>query len=239
MTFADAVRQPLVEICVDDVAGAVLVEAAGADRIELCSALSEGGITPSLGLVQTVLAGIERIGLRVMVRPRGGNFVMSPDELDVMLADVVALRSLPRPPGLDFGFVFGALTPAGDIVVPALRRLLDACAGLPTTFHKAFDAVGDLPAALETLVALGVGRVGRPAGSHGRREAARPARRRAGRPAGVAPAAAAAAIAVGVRWRAAGRRHARLPPGRRDSDRSALGGQKIILLRPRMFLICS
>lgn len=150
---------PLVEICVDDVAGAVAAETEGAARIELCSALSEGGITPSLGLVQTVLSRIRRTGLRVMVRPRGGDFVVSPDELQVMLADIAAIRDLPRPPALDMGFVFGALTPAGDIDVLALRRLLAACAGLPVTFHKAFDAVWDLPAALETLVALNVGHV--------------------------------------------------------------------------------
>lgn len=150
---------PLVEICVDDVAGAMLAEAEGADRIELCSALREGGITPSLGLVQAVLSRIGRIGLRVMVRPRSGDFVMSSDELEVMLADVAAFRALPRSPAIDFGFVFGALTPAGDIDVAALRRLLAACAGHSGTFHKAFDAARDLPATLETLAALGIGHV--------------------------------------------------------------------------------
>lgn len=151
--------RPLVEICVDDVAGAALAEAERADRIELCGALSEGGLTPDIGLVRTVLRHVERIGVRVMVRPRGGGFVASPDDLDVMTADIAALRALPRPPALDFGFVFGVLTPAGDVDVPALSRLLAACGGLPATFHKAFDAARDLPATLETLAGVNVERV--------------------------------------------------------------------------------
>ena len=150
---------PLVEICVEDVAAATKAEAAGADRVELCSALSEGGLTPSFGFVRVVLSRVGRIGLRVMVRSRGGDFVVSRDELEVMLADIAAFRTIPRSPALDFGFVFGTLTPAGDIDGAALSRLLAACDGLPVAFHKAFDATRDLPAALETLVAGGVGHV--------------------------------------------------------------------------------
>jgi len=150
---------PLVEICVDDVGGALAAEAEGADRIELCSALSEGGLTPSIGLAQTVLGRLRRIGVRIMLRPRGGNFVVAPEELEVMLADIAAFRDLPRASGVTLGFVFGALTPAGTIDARTVAKLKAACGGAPVTFHKAFDTLPDLSAGLETLQGLGIGAV--------------------------------------------------------------------------------
>jgi copper homeostasis protein len=149
-------RPPLVEICVDDVAGALAAEAEGADRIELCSALSEGGLTPSFGLVQAVLARVRRIGLRIMIRPRGGNYVFSSEEVEVMLADIAAFRALQRPTGVALGFVCGALTVSGVIDARAVSRLKLACGGAPMTFHKAFDVTRDLGAALDTLLGLGI-----------------------------------------------------------------------------------
>jgi copper homeostasis protein len=150
------VRPPLVEICVDDVAGALAAEAEGADRIELCSALSEGGLTPSFGLVQAVLGRVRRIGVRIMIRPRGGNYVFSAEEVDVMLADIAAFRALPKAPSVVVGFVCGALTTSGVIDARAIARLKVACGGLPMTFHKAFDVTRDLGAALDTLLGLGI-----------------------------------------------------------------------------------
>jgi copper homeostasis protein len=145
----------LVEICVDDVAGAVAAEAGGADRVELCAGLAEGGTTPSIGTVETVLGSVRRIGVQVLVRPRGGDFVHDRDELAVMRADVRALRRLGSP----VGFVFGVLTPDGAVDVPAVRTLLDECGDAPVTFHRAFDATRDLTEALEVLAGLGVARV--------------------------------------------------------------------------------
>lgn len=147
------------EICVDDVAGAVAAEAEGADRIELCAALSEGGVTPSLGLVQTTLAHVRRVGVQVMIRPRGGDFVVARVELEVMLADIAAVRAVPHAPDVAVGFVLGALTLGGGIDRPAMRRLLAACGSAPTTFHKAFDAIPDRAAALDMLCDLGMSRV--------------------------------------------------------------------------------
>jgi copper homeostasis protein len=144
-----------VEICVDDVAGAVAAETGGADRVELCAALSDGGTTPSIGTVETVLATVRRIGVHVLVRPRGGDFVHDRDELAVMRADVRAVRGL----GAPVGFVLGVLTPEGEVDVPALRMLLDECGGAPVTFHRAFDATRDPAAALGVLAGLGVARV--------------------------------------------------------------------------------
>lgn len=149
-------RPPLVEICVDDLAGALAAEAEGADRIELCSALSEGGLTPSFGMVQAVLSRVRRVGVRIMIRPRGGNFVFSAEEVDVMLADIAAFRALQRAPGVTVGFVFGALTTSSVIDARATTRLKAACGGAPVTFHKAFDATRDLGAALDTLLGLGI-----------------------------------------------------------------------------------
>ncbi|HTI00437.1 MAG TPA: copper homeostasis protein CutC [Acidisoma sp.] len=153
---ADSVRPPRVEICVDDLAGALAAEAEGADRIELCSALSEGGLTPSFGLVQAVLGRVRRIGVRIMIRPRGGNYVFSSEEVEVMQADIAAFRALPKAAGVTIGFVCGALTNAGVVDARAITRLKAACGGAPMTFHKAFDAARDLPAALETLLGLGI-----------------------------------------------------------------------------------
>lgn len=148
-----------VEICVDDVAGALAAEREGADRIELCAALSEGGITPSLGLARTVLERVRRVGVQVMVRPRGGDFTVDADECAVMLADVAALSALPRAPGVTLGFVFGALTPAGAVDRATVARLRAACGPAPVTFHRAFDAAPNLDAALADLAVLGIDRV--------------------------------------------------------------------------------
>jgi copper homeostasis protein len=150
---------PRVEICVDDLSGALAAEQAGADRIELCAALSEGGITPSIGLIRAVLGRLRRIGVVVMIRPRGGNFHVTAEERAVMLADIAAIRAEPHAPGVTVGFVFGALNADGTIDAPTAQALVAASAGAPVTFHKAFDETTDLPAALDTLMALGVNRV--------------------------------------------------------------------------------
>ena len=143
----------VVEICVDDVRGARLAEAAGADRIELCSGLAEGGLTPSVGLVRRVLAETSGIGVNVILRPRGGDFVYPPDEAEVVCADAAELRRS------EVGLVFGALTPAGEVDVAVVRRVREANPDTNLTFHRAFDATVDLGRSLDLLVDLGVDRV--------------------------------------------------------------------------------
>lgn len=152
-------RRVAVEICVDDVDGALAAEREGADRVELCAALSEGGITPSLGLARVVLERVRRVGVQVMIRPRGGDFIVDAAELDVMLADVAAVSALAHAPEVTVGFVFGALTPDGRIDRDTVARLKGACGPAPVTFHKAFDLVPDPTAALDALRALGIPRV--------------------------------------------------------------------------------
>jgi copper homeostasis protein len=149
----------VVEVCLDDVAGARVAEDAGADRLELCAGLAEGGTTPSIGTVEAVLGTVRGIGVNVLVRPRGGDFVHPPDEVGVMCADIRAVARLRAGSPLPVGFVLGALTPDGEVDVPVLRTLLEACGDAPVTFHRAFDVTRDLAAALDVLIGLGVARV--------------------------------------------------------------------------------
>lgn len=152
----------VVELCVESVAQAELAPRFGLDRVELCSALSEGGLTPSAGLVTAVLRRLPATGVQVMIRPRGGDFRYGPTEVEAMLADITALRrqvrhrSVVMPP---VGIVTGALTGGGHLDLPVLQELMDAAGPLPVTVHKAFDEVDDQRAALEQLVRLGVVRV--------------------------------------------------------------------------------
>jgi copper homeostasis protein len=149
----------LVEIALDDVAGARVAEEAGASRLEICAGLADvGGVTPSLGLVEEVLERVERIPVMVLVRPRGGDFVYSAEERRVMVRDVAALRGLAAG-GLDVGFVIGALTPEGHVDEPVVRELLAAAEGASVTFHRAVDATRDLAASVDRLAELGVDRV--------------------------------------------------------------------------------
>jgi len=160
-------RGVLVEICVDDVAGAVVADREGADRVELCADLLEGGTTPSIGTVTAVLRAVERVGVQVIVRPRGGDFVHDDAELDLMCLDLEAIaRVAATEARTPVGVVLGVLTPAGEVDEAALRRLVAAAAPLPVTFHKAFDATVDPLAAWERLRAAGVVRVLTSGGPH-------------------------------------------------------------------------
>lgn len=144
-----------VEICVDDVGGAAAAAAGGADRLELCAGLADGGTTPSIGFVEAALSEAPALAHRALIRPRSGDFVYSAEEVAVMTTDIDALRE--RFP--DLGFVIGALTPERRIDVPVLRGLLAACGGAPVTFHRAFDAVADPVRAVDELVDLGLSTV--------------------------------------------------------------------------------
>ncbi|MYW03826.1 copper homeostasis protein CutC [Streptomyces sp. SID3343] len=142
------------EICIDDVPGALAAERAGAHRVELCADLFEGGITPSLGLIETTLRAVDAIRVHVIIRPRGGDFVFDEYEVAAMERDVIAAREAGA-----HGVVIGALTPEGDIDRPTIERLLAAAGDCSVTFHRAFDMTRDPFATLEALIELGVHRV--------------------------------------------------------------------------------
>lgn len=142
-----------IEICVDSVAGVRAARDAGAERVELCAALFEGGITPSHGsIVQARRVG--GIVLNVMIRPRGGDFYIDDDEFAVMLADIAVAKA----EGAD-GVVIGILTSDGRVDAQRSRILIEAASPLPVTFHRAFDMTADPFEALETLIAIGAARV--------------------------------------------------------------------------------
>jgi copper homeostasis protein len=146
-------RRVLVEACVDAIDAAMEAEWGGADRLELCGELLQGGVTPSHGLIEAVWDQIS-IPLFVLIRPRTGDFLYTADELDVMERDIRVARSLHVE-----GIVAGALTTDGEVDVAAMRCILDAARPMEVTFHRAFDFVRDQDAALETLLELEIDRV--------------------------------------------------------------------------------
>jgi copper homeostasis protein len=143
----------MLEICIDGVASARAAAAGGADRVELCANLPEGGTTPSAGAIRAARS-IFSGALMVIIRPRGYDFLYSEDEMQTMLHDIAVAREL----GAD-GVVIGCLTAEGQVDVPCCERLLAAAGTLDVTFHRAFDMTRDLGEALDDIVQLGIKRV--------------------------------------------------------------------------------
>ncbi|MES0166179.1 hypothetical protein NKJ87_09285 [Mesorhizobium sp. M0027] len=152
MTETERPRLPLIEICVEGIDGLLAAQAAGADRVELCASLVEGGITPSFGTVRTALE-LATIPFHVIVRPRGGDFLYSEAEYRSMLADVRALAEL----GVA-GVVIGCLAADGTIDEQRMSELAQAAGSLNVTCHRAFDMTRDPTEALESLIRCKVGR---------------------------------------------------------------------------------
>lgn len=138
----------LLEICVDDAAGLETAIAGGADRVELCSVLELGGLTPTPGLI--ALAARVTVPVRVMIRPRPGDFVFSHADRDAMFADIAAVRAA----GLD-GVVLGASLPDGRLDIDMLAALSAAASGLKRTLHRSIDLVPDMAEAVEQAIELG------------------------------------------------------------------------------------
>jgi copper homeostasis protein len=142
-----------IEICIDSIDSALAAQNGGAQRVELCSNLLEGGVTPSAGLITIVRKKLS-IGLQVIVRPRGGDFCYTYDEFQTMKHDIVTAKSC----GAD-GIVIGVLNVDGSIDIPRTRELVELSNPLPVTFHRAFDVATDLPKALEEVITTGAKRI--------------------------------------------------------------------------------
>ncbi|MBL0372311.1 copper homeostasis protein CutC [Rhizobium sp. KVB221] len=142
----------LLEVCVDDVAGLNAAIEGGADRIELCSALALGGLTPSAGLMS--VAARSPVPCYAMIRPRAGDFTYTAREIDMMTNDIFFAASA----GLA-GVVFGASLPDGRLDAETLRTLCDAVGSMPRTLHRAFDLVPDLAEAIDLAVECGFERI--------------------------------------------------------------------------------
>ncbi|HEY1952282.1 MAG TPA: copper homeostasis protein CutC [Gemmatimonadaceae bacterium] len=143
----------MVEAAVDTFGSALAAERAGVGRIELCADLNDGGTTPSAGFIAGAAARL-RIPVFALIRPRGGDFIYSDDEFDVMRRDIDVAGSVGAR-----GYATGALKPDYTIDTARITSLVRAAGQLPVTFHRAFDYAPDLAVALEQVIDCGVARV--------------------------------------------------------------------------------
>lgn len=146
-------KKVVLEVPVYTLEAALLAAEYGVDRLELCADFGEGGTTPSAGLLSHIKSQVN-IPVFVMIRPRGGDFVYSDGELEVMKKDIALFKSL----GAD-GFVFGVLTEEGQVDRDACVALLQAAGDAPCTFHRAIDASSNLEKSLEDIVGIGFKRI--------------------------------------------------------------------------------
>lgn len=143
-----------IEICANSVESAVKAQEGGAYRVELCAGIPEGGTTPSFGDIRMARQLLQKTKLHVIIRPRGGDFLYSHLELEIMIHDIKVARQL----GAD-GVVFGCLTSDGNVDIPAMKMLMNAVGNMDVTFHRAFDMCRNPQEALEQIIELGCSRI--------------------------------------------------------------------------------
>ena len=152
VSYAKPERHRQLEVCVEDITGLLAAERGGADRVELCSALQIGGVTPSRGFVQR--AANADVDAAVLIRPRPGGFTFDPEEVAIMLDDI----SFARECGLE-GVVVGASRPDHTLDVSVLEKLCAAAGPLNICLHRVFDLVPDPFEAIDIAVQLGISRI--------------------------------------------------------------------------------
>lgn len=146
-------KQILIEVCIDSVASAIAAEQGGAERVELCANLFEGGTTPSAGSIATVRKHIS-IDLNILIRPRGGDFFYSDAEFETMKYDITLAKEL----GAN-GIVIGMLEQDGHVDKKRTQELVKLAKPLSVTFHRAFDMTPDPFQALEDIIELQIDRL--------------------------------------------------------------------------------
>ena len=142
------------EVCANSVESCLAAQAGGADRVELCAGIPEGGTTPSYGDIAVARELLTNTRLHVIIRPRGGDFLYSPVEQRIMLQDIETARRLEAD-----GVVFGCLTANGDVDLPLMKQLMEAAQGMSVTYHRAFDVCRNPQEALEQIIGLGCHRI--------------------------------------------------------------------------------
>ena len=147
-------RKSKIEICANSVESAIKAQEGVAYRVELCAGIPEGGTTPPFGDMRMARQMLHQTKLHVIIRPRGGDFLYSPLEQEIMLHDIKVARQL----GAD-GVVFGCLTAEGDVDMAAMKKFMNAVGDMNVTFHRAFDMCKDPFKALEQIIELGCTRI--------------------------------------------------------------------------------
>lgn len=147
-------KKCLFEVCANGVESCMAAQEGGADRVELCAGIPEGGTTPSYGEIKIARRMLNTTRLHVIIRPRGGDFLYTPLEVERMEEDIRMCRQL----GVD-GVVIGCLKADGSIDIENNQRLKDAAGDMSVTFHRAFDRCTNPMLALEQLCELGIDRI--------------------------------------------------------------------------------
>ena len=147
-------KEYLFEVCANSVESCIAAQAGGANRVELCAGIPEGGTTPSYGDIVIAREVLQNTRLHVIIRPRSGDFLYSPIEQRIMLKNIDNARRL----GAD-GIVLGCLTADGEVDIPLMKQFMEAVQDISVTFHRAFDVCRNPQKALEDIISLGCDRI--------------------------------------------------------------------------------
>lgn len=142
-----------IEVCANSLESALNAQKGGADRVELCTNLYEGGTTPSMGEI-SLARELLHIEFNVLIRPRGGDFLYSKNEIEIIKRDVLNCKNI----GVD-GVVIGFLKTDGSIDKNLTKEVTELAKPMKVTFHRAFDMCKNPETALEELIEIGVDRV--------------------------------------------------------------------------------